>query len=106
MRRDEEYEHQNEDEEIDEDDLEYVEDVGGSGIGMFALGLLVGALVGASVILLTAPDRGEITRRRIGRRIRDISDDARHQLTDWGEEAGQEFDKQRRRLRKRLKRLR
>jgi gas vesicle protein len=95
----------NEDEELDEDEFEYIED-GSSRIGMLAVGLLVGALIGASVVLLTAPERGETTRRRLGRRIRHISHDAKDQLADWGEEAGQEFDKQRRRIRRRLKRLR
>ena len=38
----------------------------------FVVGLAVGALLGAGVALLFAPDRGVNTRRRLGRRIRKL----------------------------------
>ena len=42
----------------------------GSGVGPFLLGVVLGALAG----VLFAPARGEVTRRRIGRRVGDLKD--------------------------------
>ena len=42
----------------------------GSGVGSFLLGLVIGALAG----VLYAPARGDVTRRRIGRRVGDLRD--------------------------------
>jgi gas vesicle protein len=45
-------------------------------LGVFVSGLLLGALIGASAGLLTAPENGNRTRRRLGRaavRVRDRS---------------------------------
>jgi gas vesicle protein len=36
----------------------------------FMAGLAVGALIGAGIALLYAPDRGSATRRRLGRRMK------------------------------------
>jgi gas vesicle protein len=36
----------------------------------FMMGIAVGALIGAGVALLYAPDRGSATRRRLGRRMK------------------------------------
>ena len=60
--------------ELDEDDLEdddLEEEVlrhRAPGIGLFAVGLLVGTFLGAGIAFLIAPARGEITRRRVRRR--------------------------------------
>jgi gas vesicle protein len=43
----------------------------------FAAGLLIGALVGAGIALLLAPQSGEETRRLLTRRARRLADDAR-----------------------------
>jgi gas vesicle protein len=40
----------------------------------FLAGLALGALLGAGVALLFAPDRGVNTRRRLGRRLRQFRD--------------------------------
>jgi gas vesicle protein len=42
----------------------------GSGVGPFLLGVVLGALAG----VLFAPARGDVTRRRIGRRVGDLKD--------------------------------
>lgn len=42
----------------------------GSGVGPFLLGVVLGALAG----VLYAPARGDVTRRRIGRRVGDLKD--------------------------------
>ncbi|UCD25509.1 MAG: YtxH domain-containing protein [Gemmatimonadota bacterium] len=95
------------DEELDDEDAEDY-DLYHSMIGLrgFALGLVVGGLVGAGVALLMAPERGEVVRKRITKGIRDIHEDARDQLEDWSGDARREVGRQRRRLRRRLRRVR
>ena len=48
----------------------------------FAAGLLLGALIGAGVALLFAPQSGEDTRRLIKRRARRFAADARERYDD------------------------
>lgn len=51
---------------------------GGSGkAGTFAAGLILGALVGAGLALLLAPQSGADTRRSLARKARRLTDDAR-----------------------------
>ncbi len=98
--------------ELDEDDLEEdnfdeeVERHRAPGIGLFAVGLLVGTFLGAGVALLAPPARGEITRRRVRRRFRDLQDDARSHLGDLREDAQRGLDRQGRRIRRRMRRRR
>lgn len=66
--------------------------------GYFAAGLALGALVGAVAALLLAPERGEVTRRRLTRQFRDLRDDAADELREAGRSAKREF---RRRVRDR-----
>jgi len=114
MKRDKELDLVEDDEEFDDDDLEDLEDEldevethpSSLGVRGFVAGVLVGALAGAGVALLLAPDRGETVRKRIGRSWRDFHDDARDQLEDWRGDARREVRKQRRRLRRRLDRTR
>jgi gas vesicle protein len=56
----------------DEDllDDELFEDNGGMSPRGFAAGLLLGAVLGAGIALLLAPDRGSRTRRELTRRLR------------------------------------
>lgn len=66
-----------------EDAMESEEVHGGSsGIRTFAAGLIIGALVGAGVALLFAPQSGEETRRTITRRARRLAEDARERYDD------------------------
>ncbi len=97
--------------ELDEDDLEGddLEEVvrhRAPGIGLFAVGLLVGTFLGAGIAFLIAPARGEITRRRVRRRFRDLQDDARSHLGDLREDAQRGLDRQGRRIRRRMRRRR
>lgn len=59
--------------------------------GGFGLGLLVGAVIGAAVALLMAPEPGRVTRRRlrdrlaaarerVGEGIEDLDDRVRHEI--------------------------
>lgn len=91
-----------EDDEFDEDEeLDEVETVAGA--RGFAAGLVLGALIGAGLALIIAPQRGEVLRRRVKRGLRDIGEDAREQLDDWRGQARRQIRSQRRRLRRRLR---
>jgi len=92
-----------EDELEDDDELEEYEESAGTGAGAFLTGVVLGALIGAGVALMLAPERGEVVRRRLGGRLRAFGEDARDQLEDWRDEAGRELRTRRRRLKKRLK---
>jgi hypothetical protein len=107
MARDKEVELLEDDELLDEedDDLEDVIEVEGArGIVGFLGGLLVGALVGAGVALLLAPERGDVTRRRIRTRLYDAADDAKDQMDEWRDSAERELRRGRKKLSKRLHR--
>ncbi len=96
------------DEEIELDDEELEEELDGDvtdrlrGATTFVAGLMLGALLGAGVALLIAPQRGEATRRRIGSRWRDIRNDAAEQLGDWKDDARRELRRRRKQLKRRL----
>lgn len=92
------------DEERSDDELEdLVEHGGSSGTLGFIGGLLLGAVIGAGIALLVAPERGEVVRRHIRTRVQDMQDGARDRLDDWREEAGAQLRRKRRKLRRRLK---
>jgi gas vesicle protein len=62
---------------------EKMEREGESGaVRTFVAGLLIGALVGAGMALLLAPQSGEETRRLLARRARRLADDARDRCSD------------------------
>jgi len=75
-----------------------------SGIGFFAAGLLLGVLVGAGAVWLTAPARGDIKRRGMKRRLMDLREEARDHVDDWREDARRSLAQQRRRIRRRVRR--
>ena len=93
-----------EDEAQDDELEEIVEAEGATGIVGFLSGLVLGALAGAGIALLLAPERGDITRRRIRKKFRDVSTDAREQFDDWKDDAGRELKRRQRQVRKRLER--
>jgi gas vesicle protein len=53
-----------------------------SAVRTFAAGLLIGALLGAGMTLLLAPQSGEETRRLLTRRARRLAEDARDRYDD------------------------
>ncbi len=75
-----------------------------SGIVGFMGGALIGAIVGAGVALLVAPERGAVTRRRIRARFEDASDDAMDRFEDLRDDANRRLRKGQRRLRRRRNR--
>jgi gas vesicle protein len=79
------------------------DDLAGSRGGLgFLVGFVVGALVGAGTALLLAPARGDVTRRRIGRRLRYLRDRASDRVSDVRDDAEREFRRARRRIKRRL----
>jgi len=95
------------DEDLVEPDEEIEEEAGlegprgGSGVG-FLLGFVVGAMVGAGTALLLAPARGDVTRRRIRRRMHHLRDDAAHRVDELRDDAEREFRRARRRIKRHL----
>jgi hypothetical protein len=57
-------------------DMDYRDAEVGRGIGGFAAGVVFGALLGAGIALMLAPDRGDKTRRRLRRRLERLREDA------------------------------
>ena len=92
--------------EEDEQDLEKESDDtagggGGSGVAGFAVGILLGVLLGAGVALLYAPDSGDRTRRHLKRGIRRLRDEAEDGLDRAGAHAARvrkELTRRRRKL--------
>jgi gas vesicle protein len=64
--------------EEDEDERYYVVEEKGGGVGSF----LLGAMIGAGIALLLAPQSGEETRRDIKRKAREVSDAAKDAAGD------------------------
>jgi hypothetical protein len=64
--------------------------------GGFAMGLVVGALLGAVVALAYAPERGDVLRKKVRRRLRDAGESARETLSDTAGELRDEVVRRRR----------
>lgn len=91
--------------QVAEDELaEFVEEAHATGAVGFLAGIVLGAFLGAGVALLLAPERGDVTRRRIRSKLRDVTEDAREQIDDWRDGAERELRRRQRQLRKRLQR--
>jgi hypothetical protein len=96
---------EDDEEQFEEEELDELEDIGTArGVVGFIGGLMLGALIGAGVALLLAPDRGYVTRRRIRTRFEDVRDDAKDQIDDWRGSAEREFKRGRRKVQRKLKR--
>ena len=72
----------------------------------FTAGILLGVIIGASIALLFAPERGEKTRGRLRRRVRSLGDEAREGLDRAGNRTRKELLRRKRRLRDELERVR
>jgi hypothetical protein len=104
MARDKDLDVVEDDEEQYEEELEELDDVSSArGIVGFFGGLLIGAIIGAGVALLMAPERGYVTRRRIRTRFEDARDDAKDQIDDWRGHAEREFKRGRKKVQRRLR---
>jgi hypothetical protein len=89
-------------EELEEDDLpELGARSGGSAVG-FLIGFVLGALVGAGAALLAAPERGNVTRGRLRRRMRRMRDGAVERVGEIRDDAERGIRRARRRVRRHL----
>jgi gas vesicle protein len=75
----------------------YTEDSDGNA-GSLMSGILLGAVIGAGVALLFAPDSGAVTRRKLSKRIRALREQAGDQADELGEELGRQGRRARRSL--------
>ena len=71
---------------------------GGGGIAGFAMGVVFGALLGAGLALLYAPDHGGKTRRDLKRRLNRLRENAEDGLGRMSDRARTELVRRRRRL--------
>jgi gas vesicle protein len=81
------------DEDLAEEPLE-----AGHGKRNFFMGLALGAVLGAGVALLFAPDRGVNTRKRLGHRLRQLRDRSGDSVSELKDRLGREL----RRMKKRI----
>jgi hypothetical protein len=56
----------------------------GRGLGGFAAGVVFGAVLGAGIALMFAPERGHTTRRRLSRRLTRLREDTAEGLERAG----------------------
>ena len=95
----------------DEDDIEDGEEVlettetsGRSGTLSFMAGMVLGALVGAGVALLMAPERGVVTRKRLKKLMGRMGNDAKEKMEDWRDDVKAELKRRRRQIREQIER--
>ena len=81
------------DDELEDEEEGAVEVTSRSRMGGFVAGVAVGALLGATLALLFAPDEGGATRRRIKRKIDKVRDVAGDELESLGRRAKREIRK-------------
>ena len=76
------------------------------GLGGFAAGVLIGAVLGVGLGMLFAPDRGNATRRRLRKRLAKLREQAGGGLETAGKRTRKELASRRRRLEEALERMR
>lgn len=94
----------------DEDDLDGLEEIeeeterpARSGTMTFISGILLGALVGAGIALLVAPERGSVIRKRLKKFAKKVRAKAEEKMGDLADGAGRELARRRRKLRQQLR---
>ena len=102
--QDDDMEDRDEDLLDDGDEDEVVETTGRSGTLSFMAGMVLGALVGAGVALLVAPDRGSVTRRRLKKLVGRMGHDAKERVEDWRDDVKAELKRRRRQIREQIER--
>ena len=76
-----------------------------SGAGSFVAGVVVGALIGAGIALLFAPDAGVRTRQRLRKRADALRTRAGEEIDQAARRTRKDLIRRRRRLEKQLERL-
>jgi gas vesicle protein len=72
----------------------------------FSAGIILGVVLGATIALLFAPERGQKTRGRLRQRVRSLGEDAREGIDRAGSRTRKELLRRKRRLRAELERVR
>lgn len=90
-----------EDEELEDEELDELEPRRGPG-GALLVGLVIGVLVGAGAALLLAPERGDVLRDRLQRRMRRLRRDAGDRVHELRDDAERELRRTRRRIKRHL----
>jgi hypothetical protein len=106
-RDDEDLDRDGDEMEDGDDFVEAMEPDGGgrrSGTLSFIAGMVLGALVGAGVALLVAPERGAVTRRRLKKLVGRIRHDAGERVADWRDDVKAELKRRRRQIREQIER--
>ena len=98
MRYDEERDESDEQAELDAEPAAEAE--GATGMLGFVGGLVLGALIGAGIALLVAPERGRVMRRRLARRVREAGEEIRDEFDGVRAAARRSLARRRRRLRR------
>jgi len=98
MPYDEERDQPEEPGELDQEPAERAE--GATGMLGFVGGLVLGALIGAGIALLVAPERGRVMRRRLARRVREAGEEIRDEFDGMRAAARRRLARRRRRLRR------
>ncbi len=84
---------------MDEDESRIDEEAGttdgGRGIGAFAAGVVFGAMLGAGMALMFAPERGDKARRRLRRRLERLREDTAEGLERAGARTRRELARRR-----------
>ncbi len=75
------------------------------GAANFVAGMVLGALIGAGIAMLVAPAEGSVLRKRLGRRARELGEQAREGLDEAAHRTRRQLARRRRRLQARLDRL-
>lgn len=73
---------------------------GATGMVGFVGGLVLGALIGAGIALLVAPERGRVMRQRLARHMRDAGEEIRDEFDGLKAAARRRLARRRRRLRR------
>lgn len=85
---------------MDEKDTEH--EAAERGSGSLVAGIIIGAIIGAGIALLAAPQTGVDTRRRLSRRARELREEAADRLEEASRRTRRELRRRRQQLRDQL----